>query len=216
MIVKILKAIGWIFPVLIVGLAGTAAIGYVADSFIESKTGVRLPSGPSVLTDAWDRGYVSAEGTFTIDNDRQAFPIQTTKIRCHRDEKSCTAAKAEISFLRFLDLQLTTHPISLWSNTTILFTEDAMCVQYVYSIDRVNKRVVGTRTKKQNVAGCEIFQSTPLTLSLVDGFAVWMRVNQEAVAKVSPFMWSGMATWWLLLIFVLWRRRCSRLQFDAK
>ena len=81
MFVKILKAIGWISLVLIVGLGCTIAIGYVADSFIESKTGVRLLSGPSVLTDAWDQGYVSAEGTFTIDNDRQAFPIQTTKIR---------------------------------------------------------------------------------------------------------------------------------------
>ena len=215
MFAKVLKAIVWIFFVLIVGLAGSVVVGYVADSFIESKSSVRLPSGPSVFTDAWDRGYVSADGTVSIDNDRQAFPIQTTKIRCYRDEKSCTAAKAEISYLGFLDLELTTHPISLWNNTTILFTEDAMCAQYVYSIDRTNKRVVGTRTKKQNVAGCEIFRSAPLTLSLVDGFTVWQRVNGEAVAKVYPFMWSGIATWWLLLIFIVWRRRRSRLQIGA-
>lgn len=207
---RILKAIGWAILVLIIGLAGTVAIIAGANSLIDSQTQVRLPSGVFVDTDAWESGYVSAEGSFTIDNDRPAFPIQTTKIRCYRDEKSCTAAKAEIAFGKTLNLELSTHDISLWNDTTVLFREDALCVQYIYTIDRANKRVVGTRTKKPNVNGCEIFENKPLTLSLVNGFDVWWRLNQEAVARVSPFMWAGIATWWLFLFFFVWQRRRSR------
>lgn len=205
--VRVLKAIGLALLFLILGAAGTLAIIVGSSSFIDTQTKVKLPSDPFVYTDAWERGYVSAEGTFTIDNDRPAFPIQVTKIRCDRNEKSCTAARAEIAFGHMLHVELSTHEITLWNDTTVHFREDAICVQYIYTIDRANKRVIGTRTTKPNVTGCEIFENKPLTLSLVNGFDVWWRLNQEAVAKVSPFMWGGVVAWWLLLIFFVWRWR---------
>lgn len=207
--VQILKLLGWVFFILIVGLAGTIAIIATANSFIDSDTKVKLPSGPLVYTDAWERGYVSAEGTFTIDNDRQAFPLQVTKIQCLRDVKECTAARAEVAFGNMLHVELSTHPIALWNDTTVHFREDATCVQYVYTIDRADKRVFGTRTKKPNVSGCDVFENKSMSLSLVNGFDVWWRLNQEAVAKVVPFMWGGIVAWWLLLVFVGWRWRPS-------
>jgi hypothetical protein len=205
--VRILKIIGWVVLVFVVGLAGTVAIFVTANSIVDTQTRVRLPSGPIVATDYWDRGYVYAEGTFTIDNDRSAFPIQTSKISCYRDRKSCTRAQAEIAFRDMLNVELTEHDVSLWNETTILFLEDPLCVRYVYTIDRTNKRVFGSRTKKPNVAGCELVDAKPLTLSLVNGFDVWWRLNQEAFARVSPFMWAGIAAWWIALLIFAWSRR---------
>jgi len=202
-----LKLIGWVLLVITFGLVGSLAIIAIANAFIDDQTKVKLPIGPTVYTDAWERGYVSAEGTLTIDNDRQAFPIQVTKIRCYRDEKSCTVARAEVGFGDTLNVELSSHPVSLWNDTALLFHDDAQCVQYVYTIDRTHKRVLGTRTSKPNVSGCSIFENKSLTLSLTNGFDVWWRLNQEAVARVTPFMWSALAAWLLAVLFFGWRWR---------
>ena len=53
----------WIVLVLAIGLAGTVAIIVTANFLVDSQTKVKLPIGPSVYTDAWEQGYVSAEGT---------------------------------------------------------------------------------------------------------------------------------------------------------
>jgi hypothetical protein len=201
--VWILKIVGQLILVFVVGLAGTVAIFVIANLFIDTQTKVMLPSGPIVATDYWDRGYVYAEGTFTIDNDRSAFPIQTSKIGCHRDRKSCTVALAEIAFGGMINIELKEHEVSLWNEATILFLEDALCVQYVYTIDRTNKRVFGTRTKKPDQRGCELVDGKPLTLTFVNGFDVW---HQQIIARVMPFMWAGIAAWWTALLIFAWKR----------
>jgi hypothetical protein len=205
--VHILKLTGWIALVLLIGLAGSIGVVAIAGSAIDDATKVRLPSGPIVFTDSWDRGYVSAEGTFVIDNDRQAFPLQITKMQCYRDDKACTVAMAEVGFGNTLNLELSTQAISLWNSTTIHIRTDATCVEYIYTIDRANKRVLGTRSKKQGVTGCDVFDSKPLTLTLANGFDVWWKLNQEAIAKYSPFMWAGLALWWVTVLLFGWRWR---------
>src|SRR5262245_51924700 len=97
---------------------------FTASSVIDSQANVRLPSGPFVSTDAWEKGYVFAEGTFTIDNARSLSPIQTSIIRCYRDEKSCTTAEARIVYGKWLHVDLSRQKISIWNDTTILFHED--------------------------------------------------------------------------------------------
>lgn len=190
---------------LVVGLAGTIAIIVIGASGMEAQVGI--PSQLIVSTEFWERGYVFARGTFTIDNERSAFPLQVSEIECRREEKSCIEARAEIIGGGLLNVELEKREISLWNDSTILYRDDARCAQYVYTFDRANKRVIGTRTKKQNVSGCESIDSKPLTLSLVNGFDVWQRLNNEARARVSPFMWGGTAAWWVVLLIFAWSRR---------
>jgi hypothetical protein len=205
--VRILKLIGWAALVLLAGLAGSIGIVAITNSAIDDATKVRLPTGPIVYTDAWDRGFVSAEGTFVIENDRQAFPLQITKMHCYRDEKACTVAMAEVGFYDTLYLELSTHAVSLWNSTTIHVRTDTSCVEYVYTIDRANKRVLGTRSKKQGVTSCDLIDSKPLTLTLANGFDVWHKLNKEAEATYSPYMWAGLTLWWIAVFFFGWRWR---------
>ena len=121
------------------GLIGTVVILLAGFSIVNSLTPIKLPVGPHVYVDAWDRGFVSATGTWTMENDRPAFPVQTSNIRCYRDDKSCTAAQAEIAFGDTLHLETYNYDITKWDNTTILFRTDAACVEYIYTIDRANK-----------------------------------------------------------------------------
>jgi hypothetical protein len=206
--VRILKLVGWTILVLAIGLAGSVAIIIIANSVVDSQTKVRLPVGAFVYTDAWEQGYVHAVGTFTrIDNERPTSPIRRSVIHCYRDEKSCTSADAQIVFGDMLSVDLSRQKISVWNDTTILFHEDSRCVEHVYTIDRANKRLIGTRTKKPNVSGCELLDDGTISLSLVDGFDVWSRLNQEAWAKVRPFTLASIGAWWIVLLFFGWRLR---------
>ncbi|MBR1267032.1 hypothetical protein JQ629_05855 [Bradyrhizobium sp. AUGA SZCCT0222] len=205
-----LKAIGWGILFLIIALAGTLAIVIGANSLIAAHNPVMPRSGVSVYTDSWDRGYVVASGTWTMENARQAFPIQTSKIRCMRDEKTCTVAQAEIAFGNILNLETYSYDIAKWDNTTILFRTDTECVEYVYTIDRANKRLLGTRTKKPKAgAECSAVEDKALRLAFVDGFDVWKTVNQEAESKIAPIMWAVVGAWWLLFGWWFWSKRKS-------
>jgi hypothetical protein len=207
--VRIIKAIGWAILFLSIGLMGSLAILIGATFLIGTQSPISLPSGVFVYTDAWDRGYVYASGTWTMENSRQAFPVQTSKIRCIREEKSCTNAQAEIAFRKMLHLETYNYDITKWDNTTILFRTATDCVEYVYTVDRSNKRLVGTRTKKANTGtDCTMIEDKPLRLTLVDGFDVWKGLNQEVEATYFPFMWMAVAAWWPLLAWMMfWRRR---------
>lgn len=204
----VLKTFAWILLLLFLGVLGSLGIFVSAASIIDTK--ITLPTGPFIYTDAWERGYVSAEGTLTIDNARSAFPLQVTKLRCYREDKVCTGATAEIAFGNMLNLSLFRHDVVLWNNTTLVFREDAACVLYLYTIDRTTKRLVGTRSKKPNVQGCETFEDRSLSLSLVNGFDIWLKLNQESGAKVLPFMWFALAAWWIALGMFGWRLRPKR------
>ncbi len=209
---RLLKSIGWAILFVVMGLIGTLAILAGATFLIATQRPISLPPGVFVYTDAWDRGYVYASGTLTMENSRQAFPIQTSKIKCVREEKSCTNAQAEIAFGKMLHLETYNYDITKWDNTTILFRTDNECVEYIYTIDRSNKRLVGTRTKKASIGSdCTMVEDRPLRLSLVDGFGVWSNLNEEVEAKYHPFMWMAVGVWWLVLgLMMFWRRRTVR------
>jgi hypothetical protein len=74
-----------------------------------------------------------------------------------------------------------------WS--TITYKTDAACVDYVYTIDRANKRMIGTRTKKPNVGDeCSIAEARPMSLSVSNGYEVWRRLGEEERATVLPYL----------------------------
>jgi len=213
---RILKTLVRTIIFLVIGLAGTIAILFGANMLITAQNPVKPRSGVFIYIDSWDHGYVHASGTWTMENARPAFPIQTSTIKCYKDEKSCTASQAEIAFGNMLNLEMYNYDITKLYNTTILFRTDTECVEYVYTIDRPNKRLFGTRTKKPNTgAECSDVDNKAIRLTLVDGFIVWKTVNQEAESKIAPFMWIIVVVWWLLLAFLFFWRRLGRAQHIA-
>ena len=200
-----MRAVGrtllWIF----VGLLGSALIGLLAIWSIESQSNPKISSGRAVFTSFWDRGYVTATGTWVIEEAQQAFPSQTTEIKCYRDEKQCYSAQAEITFGETLAVQSERFPITTWDANTIVYTStDPTCVTYVYTISRASERITGQRRPKKNVEGtCDLLEQRVFNLTMRDGLQVWQQLQNDVASKTFPFMWVALGLWWAFIIYRL-------------
>ena len=161
------RAVGRAVLWLLLGFAGSLVILIVTTRITDVRDYPRLQSGGLVFIDYWDRGYGQARGTWAFEGDtKQAFPHQTTEIKCYRDEKQCRAAQAEIAF-DMLTVQTEVFPITSWDNQSIVYvSNDPLCVTYTYTISRSTSRVTGLRqTKPSPPAGsCEAFEKRTLAL----------------------------------------------------
>jgi len=186
----------------LLGIVGTFAILFVAMELVGAMVPVYLPS-LSVQTGSWNE-YASAQGTWTMDNDELAAPLQSTNIVCRRYNMTCTAAQAEISS-NMLHSELYDYEVMQWDNDVIIFKNTSSdCVDYTYTINRVNERVIATRTtKKTQSDGCLVdISPKPINLTLTDGFKVYWQLYEEGQTKVFPAGWMAFAAWW---IFIGWR-----------
>ena len=74
-----------------------------------------------ISTDAWDDGYVFAEGTWAVSGEDMVWPEQTSKINCIRDLGICLEATATIESSApgigewHLALELHTYQIERWN-----------------------------------------------------------------------------------------------------
>lgn len=203
-----MRKIGHIFLWLFIGILGSLLIGFVAIMSIEYQSLPKISSGGSVFTSFWDRGFVSATGTWVIEDTKQAFPRQTTEIKCYRDEKECLSAQAEITFGDTLSLQTERMTITSWDANTIVYasTEPA-CVTYVYTITRASQRVTGQRRPKPTGDTCKMLEQRVLNLTMRDGFQVWQQLQNEVAAKTYPFMSATLGLWWAFVIYRMVRRQ---------
>jgi hypothetical protein len=134
-----------------------------------------------VYVNSWDLGYVSATGTWVIDQERHAFPLNVSTVSCVRDENICYDAQANISS-GFLNSYLDSYPIVRWDRSTIQFQNNSPgCVTYIYVIDRATQKLSGRRTKRPDVdkEQCGIV-SDDLRLSFTDGRAVVEGLRRES------------------------------------
>src|SRR4051812_31983403 len=179
----------------LLGLIGSIIIFLIAAAVTQSMVPVKLPT-LSISTSAWS-DYAFARGTWTMDNEKPAFPLQTTDIRCYRHDMTCTSAHAEIAFGDTLNAELTNYDVTRWDDEVITFkSTSATCADYTYTINRMNERVIGTRTTKGTEETCRNTSKQPIHLTLTDGFKVWSRLYDGARTKVDPFMWMALAGWW--------------------
>jgi hypothetical protein len=200
-----LKRIAFTLVWLVLGLLGTAAIFLAGVFIINAQVPVKIASGGKVYADFWDRGYVSTEGTWTIEGMKQAHPVQTSRTVCYKQEGRCTSAQAEIAFGDTLSLDVSLLEITKWDATTLVFTDTSpACVDYVYTIDRSNLRAFGTRKLKQDASDyCkQLLEQRDLKLTLVDGSTIWQGLRDDASARTMPFVWATIVLWW---VFVLYR-----------
>jgi len=76
---------------------GFAGILLVAMFYVSSKVPVGIANvHAEVRTRTWESGYVYAKGTWEIDGEPTAFPLNVSKILCVQSESQCYEAQAEI------------------------------------------------------------------------------------------------------------------------
>ena len=109
------RAIGRVVLWLLLGFVGSLAILIVTNYVLDVRGYPGIQSGAVVFVDYWDSGYVTARGTWVFEGGtKQAFPRQTTEIKCHRETKECQSAQAEIAF-DMLTVQTESLPITSWT-----------------------------------------------------------------------------------------------------
>ena len=140
---------------------------------------------PQLLIDveAWDTGYASAEGTWTIQGEELAWPEQTSKIRCFLKLGICLEATAVIETRVFgpehLSVELNTYQIERWDDVELATKprHDTICVQHVLRISRVQKSVTGIRSTVSTNELCEGISEKYLVLT--DGLELSQKLQEK-------------------------------------
>jgi hypothetical protein len=191
-----------VLALLLLLLLGWIAIGALHLFITWHNAPVTPLASGLVSTRLWNMGFVSAEGTWTIDGDKHAFPINMSKILCYKD-RYCYSSEAHLSD-NYLVAELELYEITKWDETTLEFIKDADCVSYVYVINRSTEKLTGRRVAKKGTdnPSCDI-ASPDLKLSFVRGTAVVNQLQSENAPKIQSTV---LATIWGLFILIwIWR-----------
>lgn len=177
---KILFGIGITLLVVIVW----AGVIYLATAVVKSRVPVSL--GPSLSIHGGIGEFASAKGTWVIEGQKQAFPLQTTEIKCYARLRHCFSATAEVAGGDQLTVNLDSFEITEWTKSHVVFVDDSpLCVRYTYTINWAAKSATGIRhkraTPKVDSSLCLYITDQELRLSLRGGFEVWNPLQEKAV-----------------------------------
>src|SRR5215469_5395399 len=125
-------------------LLAVVIVGILFQAYVQQQVPVG-PIGVTVVTEYWAKGYVGLRGTWVIEREKQAFPLQVSKIGCRLAEKQCVESRAEISGTTLM-VDQDTHEIMSWDEHTLIFGNNDACVNYVFTVSRDTKQVSGLRT----------------------------------------------------------------------
>jgi len=137
----------------------------------------------------WDSGFVSAEGTWTIPNEKIAWPEQTAKIQCSKDSGTCMEATAIISRggdSPRVSVDIETYEIERWDQHEIVTKprqSGSDCTRYIRRFNRLQKSVTGIRSTISNEGICKGVEAGEKYLVLTDGHKVYWDLLQENNAK---------------------------------
>jgi hypothetical protein len=187
------RILGILFQALLAMVVGL----FLSILYIKSEVPVG-PHGLHVNTNAWERGTVFLNGTWVIDNDKPAFPLQVSEIICRLDGKTCVESRAEI-FGTTLMVHQDTYEIIRWDQHTLIYADDsAECMHYVYTVSRDTKQASGLRSIKPGMESTCGDVTKELKLRLTDGFKVYWAMQQEArplalgtTALAIILLWAG-------------------------
>lgn len=176
------KVLRWVLIIGVLLIVWIATL-WVASSVVKARVPVDLPPFLSIVP-VGDQ-YVSVEGTWVIEGQRQAFPLQATEIRCERAMGRCSSATAQVMLGDQMHVDLGFYDIVSWEKSRIVFVDDSpLCVRYVYTIDLISKSVNGVRTKRPqanpSAAPCESVDKE-LRLTLKGGLEVTSALQDQAM-----------------------------------
>jgi hypothetical protein len=195
-------------------------------------TSIGLHSFGKVDVDAWDKGFVSAEGTWRPERkpERILFltlskPLNISKIRCVRQSGFCEVATATLdrsaSYGDYLDLELYPIEIKKWTSTTLEFSvgdPSFHCFIETYVITRSTQTITGLSTADGKCDGplpkgiSRVADMNPLQLSFVAGSDLVLRSRLDEEAPTRTFISGIVATLTIgwLLFCVIWIVRVIR------
>lgn len=173
---KILKWGGLLFAIFLVWIGSL----FLADTIIKLRVPVSLP--PKNISFTSD--YVAIRGTWVIEGEKPAFPLQTIEVNCFKSLHTCFSATAQVMFGNLLTATTEQYEVIEWNNYRLIYVNDSpLCVQYFYTIDNITKSANGVRIKKKNTTtDCSDLQNE-LRLSLEDGF----KIHKDLEDKAAPW-----------------------------
>jgi hypothetical protein len=168
-----------------------------ADDELLDSAPIRMQSKHLIL-DRWDRGFVSADGTWTTPGADLAAPEQTSHITCELVEALCREARATVSGRgpsRTLSVDLFTFEIERWNETEIVTKPLQFgCVGTVHRWVRAGQSVTSVVRTTSRQGSCVAAEPVERTLVLEDGNAVSLKLaerQREAwrrLVQLSPAM----------------------------
>lgn len=153
-------------------------------TFLNLYTDTRVPValGPSkdfFLNSTGD--WITASGTWA-QAEHESEPIQTSTISCRREERTCVEARATVATgfgSSTLMSDLNEYPIQSWSDTTVVFGDDGLCISTIYTIDLKTEAVSGVeRSIDPAPPTCD--GKVSRNYQLVAGFPVYWAKRQAA------------------------------------
>jgi hypothetical protein len=145
------------------------------------KKPIMLPA-LNLATDYWEDGYVSAQGTWTMANEKLAFSEHTSMIKCYRDTATCVYAIATISrdSTTFLDVDVDNYYVERWDKYEIITKpKDVACTRNVIRVNRTQKSVTLTRSSISNEGLCKNIETKEKHSTLSDGVDVYLRLSED-------------------------------------
>jgi len=143
---------------------------------------------------------ISAQGTWVIEGERIAEPINIAVITCRKNEGICYQSDARITKSLFavdnqyLDLQYGTYKITSWNDEEVLAEDESLCRTTVLNINTTTKQVFQI-IRNNTALNCEKLFNFPLLnkpriAQLVDGFKVaqefYEQKNKERLKLINP------------------------------
>jgi len=222
--------IGGIFVLTVLGLTAILVFWvFLADHTF--PTSVDLHSFVNVDVDPWDKGLVSAEGTWRAErkHDRILYltlshPLNISHIRCMRQAGICEVATTRINQGiggYYLVLEVNDLPIKNWNSKSVAFSigdPSFNCFVETYVITRATKTVLGVSTADGKCdaplpKGVQrVSDMKPLQLSLVSGseFASQTRLEEEAPTRSLIFGIVALVGGAWVLFCLIWMVRVAR------
>lgn len=155
----------------------------LSDNYVRSQVPVSLGFG-STFVDLWDDGYVVLEGTWKIEGGKHAYPLNSSKIVCRAQSKTCIDSIARIYIgngLSLLNVDEDMHEITRWDKETLIYQSGTKCVDYFYTVSRATKQVTGMRKLKTGIEkGFCGGLDEELKLQLSKGFDVSRQMQEDA------------------------------------
>lgn len=108
--------------------------------------------------------YLLVQGTWRIEDDKPAWPFQTTTIQCSRTMRVCQEATAVVSTGdgsdHMLPVSINSFTIEQWDASAVVARgSTGMCVSEVYELNLRTKVVTALVTRKA-AAGCDVLAPT--------------------------------------------------------
>ena len=168
--IGIIVVVAWIGLMLLTELMQSAAVP------------VALPT----LSVYGNESFVWVQGTWTIEGEKHAFPLQTTEVTCSREDGVCRSATAEITSgmgVSMLNVRTETFNVTSWNEDSVVYVDTSpTCVYYIHTINPRIKSVTGIRKKlppERQSGDCSALDDE-LRLTMKDGGDITSPMLEES------------------------------------